>query len=178
MELLSVNCNGCGAPLEVGADTRFATCNHCGARLAIQRTDSAAFTEFLESIDRSTDSVAKLLRDIKRQNEIERIDREWELERKQYDIQGRTPDAVLGNSIGLMIVAVIMGVFGAFWTVSASQMGAGGFSLFGLVFVGFAVWLGYQSMTGGSKYLEAKERYLERRTAALDQLHESDDADD
>ena len=48
MELISVSCNHCGAPLEVPPGANYVTCAHCGSRLAVKRTGSAVYTELLE----------------------------------------------------------------------------------------------------------------------------------
>ncbi|HEY2911454.1 MAG TPA: hypothetical protein VGI99_14480 [Gemmataceae bacterium] len=185
MELSSLNCHGCGAPLEVAADARFATCSHCGARLTVKRSERAAYTELLEGIDRKTDAMAEQLSaikrqneqlsDIKRQNEIERIDREWEQERQQYMTTGNNGIRSEPNAIGGLIAATIAGVFGLIWTLSAENIGAGKFSLFGVLFVGLAVYVGYHSVTVGTRYMEAKARYQERRAAVVDRANESEE---
>ena len=57
MEAEAVDCNNCGAPLEVLESTNFATCNHCGSRLRILREASATFSQQIaaerQSLDRS-----------------------------------------------------------------------------------------------------------------------------
>jgi len=46
---------------------------------------------------------------------------------------GRGPSMMGG------VMAIFAGIFGIFWTVTAFSMGAGAFSLFGLVFIGIAI---------------------------------------
>ena len=41
MNAETLNCNNCGAPINVPAAAKYATCAHCGTQLAIRRTDSA-----------------------------------------------------------------------------------------------------------------------------------------
>ena len=48
-QVVSVNCNHCGAPLEVPQGTHFVTCQHCGARLQIHMNGGVVYTELLES---------------------------------------------------------------------------------------------------------------------------------
>jgi DNA-directed RNA polymerase subunit RPC12/RpoP len=55
---LSVNCNHCGATLEVDENTRFVTCKYCHSRLAIQTTGSAVFTKVLEKLEERTGQIA------------------------------------------------------------------------------------------------------------------------
>ena len=57
-KILGVNCNHCGATLEVDAQTRFVTCGYCHSRLAIQRTGSSVFTEVLEKFEHETGQIA------------------------------------------------------------------------------------------------------------------------
>ena len=38
MKLFSLNCNKCGAPLDVPGKVRFLTCQYCSAKLSVQRT--------------------------------------------------------------------------------------------------------------------------------------------
>jgi len=167
MEIISVNCNGCGAPLEVGADTKFVTCSHCGAQLAIKRTASSSYTELLEGIDRKADAITEQLAEITRHNEIERIDREWELERTQFMSTNRNGNRSEPNAIGGLLAAAVGGLFGLFWIVKALDIGGGAFSLFGLVFVALAIYVGVSSVSGSMKYMEAKDRYQRRRAAVL-----------
>jgi DNA-directed RNA polymerase subunit RPC12/RpoP len=58
METISVRCNHCGAPLDVGMQTHFVTCQFCNSQLEIKRTDSSVFTEEVERIARNTDKMA------------------------------------------------------------------------------------------------------------------------
>jgi hypothetical protein len=57
VELLSLSCNKCGAPLEVPAGTNFLTCSYCKSRLAIHTSGSAFYTEVLEQIDQKTTQI-------------------------------------------------------------------------------------------------------------------------
>lgn len=168
MEIVLLNCNGCGASLDVGPETRFVTCAQCGARLAVKRSETAAYTEVLESLERKTDAIADQLAELQRQNELERIDREWEKEREKYlstrkDGTKYEPNATLG-----IIAAVIMGVFGLFWSSQALKMSAPtGFACFGFMFVVAAVGIGISSVVKAKQFQEAQERYRARRAAAL-----------
>src|SRR5690349_5115522 len=85
----SVVCNHCGAPLEMQADTRFITCTYCGAKLQLHRSPTSIYTEVLESLDQRTQQMAQDLDVIKRQNELERLDREWMMQRESMMITGK-----------------------------------------------------------------------------------------
>jgi hypothetical protein len=84
MQIENIACNSCGAPLEVSATTQFATCRHCGAKLSIQRTDTAVFTEILEKLTTKTDQLSEQVNNLSGLTEIAALDREWELEREKY----------------------------------------------------------------------------------------------
>jgi DNA-directed RNA polymerase subunit RPC12/RpoP len=51
MQLESITCNHCGAPLDVPDAANFVKCNHCDSRLAIKRTQSTTYTEELAGLD-------------------------------------------------------------------------------------------------------------------------------
>ncbi len=169
MEFTLVNCNGCGAALDVGPDTRFATCSQCGARLAVKRSETAAYTEVLENLERKTDAIAEQLADIQRQNELERIDREWERERETLMISGKNGSRSEPNATMGIIVAVVMSLSGLFWTATTMSMGApGGFTCFGGLFVIAAIGIGVLTVKKAQAYESAQARYWQRRRAAMD----------
>lgn len=59
MELVSLSCNNCGAPLEAPKTANYLTCAHCGSRLAIQRTSTAYFTEVMGQVAENTAQIAQ-----------------------------------------------------------------------------------------------------------------------
>ncbi|MBX9622557.1 MAG: hypothetical protein K2X82_01965 [Gemmataceae bacterium] len=164
MEIVSLNCNNCGAPLEVAAGSNYATCGHCGARLAVRRTASATYTEVLEKLDRTTDAIAGHLATIARQNEVERVDREWERERARYvGKDGGEPQPVLGLVWGFLVAG-----FGVFWMTGAASIGApSGFVLFGLVFIIVPLTVGLSGLNTAGAYRAAEADYRRRRAEAL-----------
>ena len=86
-EITSVACNHCGAPLEISPTTNFVTCSYCGYKLQVHRSASSVYTEVLQSIDQRTARIEEDLDQIKRQNEIERLDREWSMRRGEMLVQ-------------------------------------------------------------------------------------------
>src|SRR3954451_15924160 len=80
-QVTSVACNHCGAPLDISPTTQFVTCAYCGYKLQVHRSASSVYTEVLESIDQRTQRMEQDIDQIKRQNELERIDREWSMQR-------------------------------------------------------------------------------------------------
>jgi hypothetical protein len=168
MKLISVNCNGCGAPLNVGPNTRFVTCVQCGARLAVVRSESSAYTEMLEQLDKKTDAIAEQLAEIQRHNEVERIDREWELEKQQWMTVGKDGSKSEPNADASMFGAVIMVVFGILWMMFAAGIGGGAFALFGLLFIGAAVFMGRTGVEKAKSFEAAEARWRKRRAEAME----------
>lgn len=125
MDTFSVRCNHCGAPLQIGADTRFVTCQFCQCQLEVRRTDSAVFTEEVARIAENTGKMAGNLKVIELQNEIEQLDRDL----------GGEPDARKRVGIGAQVFMV---AFGIFWVSLVLGM-AGSFSHAPGRFSGFTV---------------------------------------
>jgi DNA-directed RNA polymerase subunit RPC12/RpoP len=177
LKVESLMCNNCGAPISVPESARYVTCGHCGSQLVIRRTESAHFTEVLQRLDERTEQMSESLEAIQLQNELERIDREWQIEREKYRIEGRNGTSTLPSG-GSALVAVIAGVvavlFGVVWTNMASSMGAPGwFPFFGLIFI-LAAFVGVASnVMKASRYSRAEQTYLRRREEVLRRLKES-----
>lgn len=132
METLSVRCNHCGAPLEVGASTRFVTCQFCHSPLEVKRTDSSIFTEEVARIAENTEKMAGSLETIQIQNELERLDREWAAGHSADGQPGTPPapparqlgSALFGMGFSVFFALVCFGIAG-----TAGSMGGGIFSL-------------------------------------------------
>ena len=141
MEMVSVRCNHCGAPLEVGETTRFVTCQFCDSQLEVKHTESSVFTEEISRIARTTEKMSGKLDVISLQNEIEQLDREWEAQQPQINSQGRSrsPQSGFGAVVGMLFSVVFalvcfrmagtMGSVGAPAIVPLIPVGMGIFAL-------------------------------------------------
>ncbi|MGC4017430.1 MAG: hypothetical protein QM755_23390 [Luteolibacter sp.] len=113
--VIKLCCQGCGADLEVRDDVRFLTCNYCQSKLEVVRDASATHTRVLEKIERNTDRIADNLKVLELQNELERIDREWQVVVAQNPglerLSANTPSG-LAALPGCMFM-VVGGVFAA-----------------------------------------------------------------
>ena len=171
LELLSVTCNHCGAPLQVPPDARFVTCAHCGARLEVHRTGTALYTEVLDAIDQRTQRIEQDVQAIKRQNELEQLDRDWQMRREQFltrDRDGNLQQPGAGGGIAILIGSLLVAAFGIFWTVSL--LNAGGppmMALFGVVFTLAAIGGGIFGMIKSRGYREAEQAYQRERARLL-----------
>ena len=167
MELTTVSCNGCGAPLRIPVDARFVTCNHCSTQLAVKHNESVTFTEQLGEINERTERIEEDLADLKSRQEIEDIDREWELERESYMVTGKHGHRSIPSTAGSVIGGVVVVVFGFFWTVMAVSIGAPGiFPLFGILFIVIGIVTSIVSFTKAQGYNVAQRRYRRRRSDA------------
>jgi DNA-directed RNA polymerase subunit RPC12/RpoP len=167
VKIVSVTCNHCGAPLEIGESTRFTTCGHCGSRLAVHETASARFTELVQE-------VAGGLETIRLQNELERVDREWGMEQAKLAVPaengGSSPPSVIGGLFGL----IVGGGFSIVWIVAVAKMGGPWFMvLFGVVFLVGIVLISLRSISNAGQLVQRRARYEGRRAALVRQLEES-----
>ncbi len=163
-EVLSVSCNHCGAPLSVSPETRFVTCAHCGSRLEVHRSDGAVYTQVLETVGRIADDVQA----IRRETELERVDREWQMRREGLMQRGKDGSVSRPSMAGSAIGGIVAVVFGVFWTGLTISAGAPGFfPLFGILFIGAGLFGAISGMTKSSEYDEAESEYQRRRAALL-----------
>jgi hypothetical protein len=122
-------------------------------------------------------AVASQLAEVRYQNELARIDREWEIEKEKYMVTGKHGVRHLPTKGQGMAVAIMIGVFGAFWTIMAFSITSGApdegpfnlvkvfFPLFGIAFTVFGVYMGIHTMRKAEEYNRALAAYQERRAA-------------
>ena len=173
METISVRCNHCGAPLDVGANARFVTCKFCNSQLEVKRSESAVFTEEITRIADNTQQMAGSLEVIELQNEIERLDREWVAGNPvSFDKHGRpsTQTSHSGAMLGLMFTiffAIVCFAMAAFVSSSPAP------GIFALVPVGmgiFALAGGIMGISRANQYQLRKSDYEQRRAAMVARL--------
>ena len=90
----ALSCDRCGAPLAVGGGARYATCAHCGSRLRVARSATAAWTEVLDDIADRAGRIEAKVDALARRPALEALEREW----------GRTR-RTLGEEVGGRIAA-------------------------------------------------------------------------
>lgn len=168
--LVSVSCNHCGASLQLSDKAKFVTCNYCGSRLAVHRTDSASYTEVLNEIRDTTQRVESNLDVIRLQNDLERLDREWMMERERYmvsDKDGARHVPSRGRSLVGAAVSIIVGI-GAVTMASQFQNGWMGVIT---VFVALGVIASAMfDILKTEKYEAAQARYERRRAGLTERL--------
>jgi hypothetical protein len=177
MKVLSLTCNHCGAPLEVPESTRFLTCRFCNSRLEIHQDGAAAYTEVLEALDQRTARMEDQLNVLQIQNEVERLDREWESERESYLVSGRNGTRRLPTKTGSLVGTLIVGGVGAFWMAIASQVN-GFFALIGVFVIAIAIIGGVHGFMKATQYDARLAAHQERRSAILGRLAAETDRHD
>ncbi len=156
------------------AGVRWVTCGYCAARLEIHRSGNAFYTEVLEAIETKTREIAADLETIKIQNELEQLDRAWAEQRDACMIREKDGAASVPNKTVSTIGTVIAVAFGVFWTGLAGAMFPP-MALFGLVFIGFAVYGGLRSAQKADQYNRAKQAYDDHRETLLQALRQQQD---
>jgi hypothetical protein len=106
MTTLELACNQCGAPLDVPVQTRFATCAHCGSRLSVHRNPTAAWTELAEQLVNEASRIGDGVTLLTLQAEVERLDREWQMQRPSPPT-GKRAKAADDNPIAAMCGLVV-----------------------------------------------------------------------
>ena len=145
------------------------TCTYCDTQLKIVSSDGAAYTEALERLEDKAEQIESRLVNLEEQGELERLDREWSMERESLLItnkRGRTyaPSKLMG--IGQ---AVIVTAFGIFWIIMAASIGAPSFMLlFGVVFIGVGIFGSVRVSAMAGKMQRRQREYEQQRRRILD----------
>jgi hypothetical protein len=121
--------------------------------------------------------VAEQLAEVRYQNELARIDREWEIEREKYMVAGKYGRRYIPTKGMSLFMAVAGAVGGLIWTIFATSITGsapdeGPFALarllfpaFGVLFICAAVGLGIYRYSKAVAYEQAQDAYRARRAA-------------
>ena len=108
------------------------------------------------------------LEEIKQQNEVAQLDREWAMERERFMVSGRYGYRYLPSRGMSLLGGLVVSTFGIIWTVMAASMGAPVFfPLFGLLFIFAGIGVSAYSFLQANRYEEARLRYQRRRAQLL-----------
>lgn len=185
MELIPLNCNNCGAKLKVGEDTKFVTCKHCDAQLAVRHEDGAAFTDVIEAAARLEESAAAIEEHAEKigetheklfvQGEIERLDREWEARREGLMFRGRDGHTTVPRRTSpALIVAVAALAFAPGLLISMVDGGELGTIVWigSFVFAGLIVLAFTNLNRQAARYEQAQADHEAEREQLLEKLRE------
>ncbi|MBD3676106.1 MAG: hypothetical protein HUJ26_21565 [Planctomycetaceae bacterium] len=111
IQLESINCGNCGAPLRIPETAQFVTCNHCKSSLAVKRMESITLTEKLTETTERLDETEKKLAELVYRNELNEETRRWERQRDSLMVTdkhgNKSKPSVLAGGFAL-IVTIIM----------------------------------------------------------------------
>ena len=183
MEIKSLRCNHCSANLEIDSKIRYFNCSYCGSSLTIKRSGNTVYTEVIDEIKTNTDLLVNRSEQLLVEKEIERLDREWQLEREQYGEQSKHgnisyPDQSNDQSDmlkGIIALVIAIGLSVAFISFPTDGMlpGKGGPGFLKFLPVFFIIVILFNLFSGNSKkqqYKNAKLEYQAKRDNLLRQL--------
>lgn len=163
MKVTKVCCQGCGADLQIDESIRYVTCNYCNAQLEVVHDASVTHTRQLDKIERTTDQLANNLKVIELQNDLERLDRDWDrlrgsmLNRDKY---GNVSEPSLTVAI---IGGSIFAGSGLFCIVMGAVQGSGGLAFFGLILILVGIYLHLSETRKANDYQNLLQRYTSHR---------------
>ena len=167
MQMQSVNCNRCGAPLEVASSANYVTCNHCSTQLKIRRTESTAFTEQLDQLESNQGEMLEKLDRLERQSRLATLERDWDNQVQEFMVTDNNGVKKLpseGNAVFGMIFVV---AFGIFWMTMASRISPP-MALFGVLFIAFGIFGCLRVRNKSEELRRARRRYQQQRREIME----------
>jgi hypothetical protein len=165
---LTVRCQNCGAPLKVSDGIRFMTCNYCKAELELVRDTSATHTRLLEKLQADTRQMRGSLRILEIQNELERLDRDWEAWRQENLTRSQSGEYFEPNRFLATLFPLLILVAGSLLAIT--RQGLLAFVLVMLVTLGLSGFLLHLLLDTCRRYAAANKRYEELRQQLLFRL--------
>ena len=133
MRFVDSRCIHCGANLRLANDATHVCCQYCNSELHVVHDGDRVSTELVREMQEGLQQKLEVLRV---QHELERLDREWTMERENYMVTHKGGGRSIPSATGSIIMGVIAVVFAIFWLGGASSMGAPApFVAFGVVFI-------------------------------------------
>lgn len=177
--LESLNCNSCGAPLEVPTSAKYVKCDHCNANLKVRRSGGGTFTEAVEQLTETAEDLAQQVAKLTAHNELAELDRRWRRDAQSFMITSKNGQRRLPTEGAAMAAGIGAVVFGGLWTVMAiaitqSAPDFGPFAVakfifpaFGFAFIAFGIISAVSVSSKAQDYRRAEERYRRRRRELL-----------
>jgi hypothetical protein len=177
MNVLSILCQRCGAPLQIADESvRFVTCAHCGTPLEIVREATQAHSRILQQIHAATAENTKTLKVIELQNDLELLDREWAATKEH--LCGRNPktgELNDGPSTGCMPLGVLLAVGGLTLIVTLLRSSQPFLTVFLLGILGIAGIIGGAFMVRvgwkeDQSFHNRQQRYFQMRAQLIQRI--------
>ena len=161
MSVRKLQCQACGAPIEIPDQVRFFTCGHCETALEVHAGEGAAWTQLAEQI-RADVSV------LRARAELAQLEQDWSaLQQQEEDARNRVHG---GKGCGLAIVLFAIALLGQLAIAETEN------PLVPVVFasiagVGLLVFLA-AAIPGPRRrsHAAAEQRYRERRAELLAEI--------
>lgn len=175
MNVMSILCQRCGAPLQIADESvRFVTCAHCGTPLEIVREATQAHSRILEEIQKTAEEHGKRLEVIELQNDIERLDRDWEArQRDEGNVNAKTGAVEDHGSAGCLMLGLLVtgaGVLGVFAAFGGNSFSFGTF-LACLAVIAVGVFIIREGIAELRRFAKAEDRYREIRASLVNRLN-------
>ncbi|HYF49800.1 MAG TPA: hypothetical protein VEJ63_10365 [Planctomycetota bacterium] len=172
--LISLSCNHCGAPLSIPEQTKFVTCKHCNSRLQVEHSDSAYFTSVLDRVVEHTEAAAGELEIIRLQNDLEQIDREWQMRRESLMIRDKRGNVSEPQDPGIAeYLVTAWGIIFCIVFICITLAIFPPMALFGGVALVITLLQATNNRQKRDLYASAHQRYRERRAEATKKLREA-----
>ncbi|MGB6223120.1 MAG: hypothetical protein WBG04_18975 [Haloferula sp.] len=155
-------------------DIRFVNCNYCGAKLEVVHDSTTTHTRVLAKLEKQSEEMAGDLKVIRLQNELEKLDREWERETQGYMVTSRNGHRSVPSTGGSVVGGVGAIIFAVIWMSLAGSMGAPTpFVMFGLLFIGIAIFGMAKSSSKAGAYQNGLSKMNERRAKLIREIEEA-----
>jgi DNA-directed RNA polymerase subunit RPC12/RpoP len=178
MELETLSCNNCGAPLDVPLAANYVTCAHCGSRLVVQRSASVHYTEVLErleQLDSRTHNVETELLVIRLEKAIEELDDSWRVQSRKFAAIDKNGSASMPASgdfyyyIVLAIIAVVASPFVFAYASSAMPPFLPVIVILFILLLIISIWGAIQTNRRYKAYVGFEARYKAERTSLVNE---------
>lgn len=164
----TVNCDNCGAPLQIESGTRFVTCSHCQSSLRVEHTtDGATFTRKLEELKARVEKQEEGVEVLRLRKELERLNNAWVRVQQQRMLNPTRlpwPAAIIIAGVGLFVT--MMAISNGF-TVP--------FAFVGLAITVGAISAGVYTQLNSKRPDRVYEAYHRDRTQIEEQLRAAED---
>ena len=170
MELKSVSCGNCGAPLQVPGAVRFLTCNHCGSSLEIKHTDSVTYSEKIAQIDERTERLEQKLEILELERELDQIDSRWQATREKLMVSNKDGGKRVPTTGGALIGVTVSTIFGLVFVGGGLSSGNGVPLAMGTFVIVIGGCVAIFAFTKAGAYADAERRYRSHRREVEDRL--------
>ena len=168
MRFVDSRCIHCGATLRVAQDAAHICCQYCKAELIVVREGGEITTQMLGEMNENLGQKLDVLRV---QNELERLDREWTLQRESYMVSNQDGVRSIPTSAGSVFGGLVTAVAGVVWTVITSSHGAPAFfPVIGVVVIAMGLWAAFVGTSKASAHDIAQASYQARRRTLVRDL--------